>query len=591
MRIVCGVGPGEQVRCLLALGECAGIAAEPITVRTEEDLEKALSAPVATGGGVVIDVESVALALPESAPRVRDALRQSRSNALLLVTSPSQETSRYLSSITGGAVQSVDVVSGPEARSARFLGTLACELRDQVFERAPKRALYVSASADSFDPILSVGGRCPFGRIVDREATGELFVWTTECVFDMLRPLDEELEFELAVDEYVPALIFLRTTFGDRCWHTPNHAAALVIDDPLVSRRYGFIEFESLLESARLHSYHVSLAFIPWNHTRTRERDAAFFRSYADVFSICVHGNDHTKDEFYSDDRERLRASATEALFRMDAHRERTGLTYQRVMVYPQESYSVQAMRALADIGEFLAVANTRFIPTDPAARGRLRGADLLLPAQDSWFGLPIVKRHYASEGLSKFAFALFMGRPAVLAEHHEYFRAGTKRIEAFVGDLRKLNPDVQWAPLEQTLRRLCWRRRISGRHWGIRFFTDSFELLHNYQEEARYELCRRISDDAAIQSVTVDGVPTPFTVKDSTLHFDIETSAQSIREVQIHRRRADRRRPRRGSSPYRLKVAFRRALSELRDNVLSRSAAASAIANTCVRALRRASK
>src|SRR5690606_40624290 len=66
-------------------------------------------------------------------------------------------------------------------------------------------------------------------------------------------------------------LIFLRTTFGDRCWHTPNHAAALVIDDPLVSRRYGFIEFESLLESARLHSYHVSLAFIPWNHTRSEE--------------------------------------------------------------------------------------------------------------------------------------------------------------------------------------------------------------------------------------------------------------------------------------------------------------------------------
>lgn len=587
MKIVYGVALPEQVRRLLDLAKCVGVDVEAIGVTGEHDLEEALSVPVAGPSALVIDIESLAQALPASAARVRDALRRGGTSVLLLVTSPSQTASRYLSAVTGGIGQSVGLLAAAEAQSVLFSGALAGELRDRVFERAPKRALYLAAGDDLFEPIMSIGGRHLFGRIVEPDSPGEVFVWSTECVFDMLRPLNEEREFELAMDEYVPAIIFLRRALGDRCWHSPSAAAALVIDDPLIRRRYGFIRFERLLESARRTGYHVSLAFIPWNHGRTRARDAAFFRSYEDVFSVCVHGNDHTKGEFYSNDRERLGSSATEALFRMDAHRERTGLTYQRVMVYPQERYSVQAVRALAETGEYVGVANSRFIPPDPAAQGTLSGADLLLPAQDFWFGMPILKRHYASEGLSKFAFALFMGRPAVLAEHHEYFRTGTDRIEAFVRELRLMSPNLQWGSLEQVLRRLCRRRQISGRDWCLRIFADTFELLHDNDEEARYELHRRVSDDAVIDAVTVDGVPTPFVVQDSTLRFHVETSVRGMRTVRIHRRLSERRAPRGQPFSYRLKVGLRRVLSEFRDNVLSRSAVASEVASACARVLR----
>src|SRR5690606_41369840 len=46
----------------------------------------------------------------------------------------------------------------------------------------------------------------------------------------------------------------------------------------------------------------------------------------------------------------------------------------------------------------------------------------------DMWYGVPILKRHYLAEGMAKFALALFLGRPAILATHHRFFRQGTGR-------------------------------------------------------------------------------------------------------------------------------------------------------------------
>src|SRR5206468_4420852 len=43
----------------------------------------------------------------------------------------------------------------------------------------------------------------------------------------------------------VPALMFLRHVFGDRCWQAAKKLACLIVDDPLLQDRHGFLEFDT----------------------------------------------------------------------------------------------------------------------------------------------------------------------------------------------------------------------------------------------------------------------------------------------------------------------------------------------------------
>jgi hypothetical protein len=494
---------------------------------------------------------------------------------------------RFLHELTDGSVNDVAPTTGDEVAFAADGRHATGELAGHAFRRSVTPALHLGIQSATFETLASIGGRPTFGRLKSDMAGGGTYVWSTPEVFDVARPLDAELEFELAAGEYLPPLIFLRSAFGDRCWHNPHASAALVIDDPLLTRRYGFIDFYELLSSARRHGYRVTLAFIPWNHWRTSRENADFFRGNTDVFSFCVHGNDHTAGEFGSQDPGELAARTREALDRMDRHAERTGLTHEPLMVCPQERYSVRALKAFGDSGRFEAVVNTRRIPDDRAACGRVLGSDLLLPVQDSWFGVPIVKRHYADEGMAKFALALFLGRPAVLAEHHGYFRSGTVDMERFAAALARMRPDVKWQPLSETVRRLCWRRRVAPRIWSVRFFSDAFGFENDTGEASRYELVRRVPEDFPVELVAVNGASVDFTHENGLLRFEAVVPAGGAAHVAVRARRPENRPVRAVTPAYRARVALRRGLSEFRDHLTARNPRAIGAMRALVRAFR----
>ena len=347
-----------------------------------------------------------------------------------------------------------------------------------------------------------------------------MFVWCTSRVFDVHRLLASEKEFEEAADEYVPAIIFMRVAFSDQCWHNPDPGAGIVIDDPLLKKNYGFISFPQLLGSARKHGYHVTVAFIPWNHWRSRIKDVKMFREYADCFSICAHGCDHTKNEFRSADYEGLLRKNFVAWQRMKRHRKRTGLGSEPLMVCPQEQYSIEGMRAFSDSRQFLGLVNTGCMPRN-LATPQICGADLLLPAQDSFFGFPVFKRHYWGEP-SVFAMALFLGKPAILVEHHEFFREGPAGVEEFVARLAKLRPSLRWTSLYETVTRTHLRRRISNASREVRFFTDTFHLEHGDEQPSEYRFTRRVPKTTSVRRVTVNGCDTLFDRDNGNLTFQV---------------------------------------------------------------------
>lgn len=568
MKVLFHAQPSPVVADWQRLAECVGIVCELSDVASGSQLAP-MPAEIAAGKtkAMVLDVSSLARGWNiEQITEWAGRFKQSEVSILLLVSGCGEGVDAFVEALSGGAVRGI--VSSSRANRVEFATDLSQELNGHFFKREAEETLALNLSAiGQPDVIMTLDGAPALVRV--KVGSMSIFIWATNRVFDVSRPLAAEKEFELAVDEYVPAIIFLRFACANQCWNNPSPGAGIVIDDPLLKKNYGFINFCRLLDSARQHHYHVTLAFIPWNHWRSRAAKARMFLEHADCFSVCVHGCDHTNREFGSTDYQDLLGRNFVASRRMEQHRERTGLACEPLMVCPQEQYSLEAMRAFADSRQFNGVVCTACMPRNLRAPS-ICGADLLLPAQDSFFGVPVFKRHYWGD-MATFAMALFLGKPAILVEHHEFFRRGPGGVEEFVAKLAAIHPGIAWTSLAETVRHTHLRRQVSADRHEIRFFTDHFQMDHG-GGKAAYRLVRRIPATTQVQAVMVDGANAPFVQEDGWLRFDLAAEEPRTFGIAIQ---APAIRPAKAYAHgmrYHAAVAVRRGLSEFRDNVIARN-------------------
>ncbi len=241
-------------------------------------------------------------------------------------------------------------------------------------------------------------------------------------------------------------------------------------------------------------------------------------------------------------------------------------------MVCPKEQYSTKAMQAFADSRQFIALICTACMPRD-LDRPALTGSDLLLPAQDSFSGFPVFKRHY-SNGMQTgvFAMALFLGKPAILVEHHQFFRGGPAGAEEFARLIREMQPGLRWRSLQQTVMRTHARRQISHDRWAIRFFTDQFLLEPVPESGIQYEFIRRVPEPTRVECVRVAGKEIPFRKRDGFLTFETELREPETVLVEV---KVTPARPSKSASngvKHHTRVALRRGLCEMRDNLVARN-------------------
>lgn len=564
--------PSDNLVHLQSLAQCFGISSEFIDVRVCGTLAGAMAEFISSDcTGAVLDLASLKdLGDTLELEKVTNLISRRDIALLLLATSGDRATNQMLQALTQGAVwrsESVrelsNVIFSREARAWNR------ELSAQSYLRNGSAGLTLSTSSRTgATTIMELDGAASFVHVSLEKA--RLFIWSTFEIMDAFRPLSTELEFERATDEYIPGIIFLRAAFGDRCWHNPQVGAGIVIDDPLLKKNYGFIKFSDLLGSARRHGFRVTLAFIPWNSWRSRAKQVRLFLDHRDCFNICAHGCDHTNNEYGSEDYDVMVAKNVIAAGRMERHRQKTGLSCEALMVCPQEQYSLQAMQAFADSGQFLALVNTSCVPRNLTSP-QVCAADLLLPAQDSFFGFPVFKRHYWKD-MSPFAMGLFLGKPAILVEHHEFFRDGCSGIEAFASQLAEMSPDAEWKPLSDIATSTHLRRRVSEKECGLRFFTNKFEFTHADHKPISYRLFKRLHATTAIERVLVNGEQTSFSRKEDTLALEVYADRPQSFDVQIETRLVKPARAYSRGFKYQSAVALRRVLSEFRDNTLSRN-------------------
>ena len=446
---------------------------------------------------------------------------------------------------------------------------------------ANDRILSVGAVDPAIRTLISIGGR-PFMALVKRDNTEILFL-ASEDTADLNdevgnAPLSEYFS------RFVPHAMALRHIFGEECWHPCEHHASVIIDDPLLRRNYGFLNFESLLRLMEEYNFCTTIAFIPHNYQRNSQQVLQIFRKNRSRFAICFHGNDHTAAELASSDTSRLNTMIRIAEDRMSAHHQATGLHCDRVMVFPQGNFSVEAMKVLKS-RNFRAAVNTVPYPTGrPVA---LTLGELAQPAVLRYGGFPLFLRRPIRQTKSQdVAFNLFFGRPVLIVEHHDVFRRPETLAEMALM-INSIAPEIHWSNLESAAINSVLRRRTPDGISNIRAYSGGVRIANDRDSNERFSVEWSHSGQfPPVEQVLQDGTPyRSFEVDDSGIRVSVDLAPGSSQTLSVVYRN-DYASPGSLGFQWKTKAFLRRRLSEVRDNYVSKNRYLMALAQTLQRRL-----
>jgi hypothetical protein len=412
-------------------------------------------------------------------------------------------------------------------------------------------------------------GRSPF-FVVAVKGNCELLLLACRPMASLDEAVPRDASLVNWFSRLAPLLMFVRRAEGTRCWHNDTPRACLILDDPLLKKQYGFLDFKALLAVMEREQFATTIAFIPWNYRRSDSRTAELFKKHSDRLTLCVHGCDHVRGEFGNLDFATLQKLGCEGLRRMVRHEELAGIGFDDVMVFPQGIFSSVAMSALQFCG-FLAAVNSSPFPVDGDATS-LRLRDLVDGAVTKFSGFPLFTRHYPTD-LAGQAFALLLGKPALLVEHHGYFRNGYAPLVEVVQKLKQMEPHLEWSRLSVICSQTCWQRRAANGDLHVRFYADRFTLRNELRQAQQYVLFRRQVATEPTPEILIDQKPVSFEREGDYLKFFVELKAGQKMEVVMRRTPLEPFNT--GGQPgmvRQVSVLVRRHLSEFRDNYMDKN-------------------
>ena len=365
----------------------------------------------------------------------------------------------------------------------------------------------------------------------------------------------------------LPATLYVRWAFSRTCWQPAEANACIVIDDPLLRPRHGFVDFEELLAVMKRHRFTTNVAFIPWNWPRNSAATLELFERNPDYYSISVHGSDHTRAEFGSDDHKLLYAKSQEALRRMAAHEKKTRVEHDRVMIFPHGALSEAALIALK-YTEFIASAGSETISTD-SLRRPIRISDFWNTAVTCYGSFPVFTRRSPADGIENSAFDLFLGKPAIVCIHHDFCRDHYRHLTAFVDSLNALSCSLNWCNLRELVRRSYRQVEISTGVTEVEIAASEVRLINRSQHARRYLVSKDESYPNSVDRVEAGSRLLDWTVMNGRLLFKLELQPEESVLVRIRSNPLPTEVSVRKSLFYRTRTLLRRYACELRDNYL----------------------
>jgi hypothetical protein len=414
--------------------------------------------------------------------------------------------------------------------------------------------------------IICLGNGATFLQIEYKGAA--VFISTSKEIIDLEAGLTSQ-NFDVR-DHFlsaVPLVLYIKWAFGETCWNASESNACLVIDDPVLKSRHGFVDFQELLSLMKQHHFSTNIAFIPWNWRRSAPEVARLFKENPENYSVSVHGRDHTRAEFGGSNQQRLYWKTQQALEWMNRHESITGIRHDRVMVFPQGIFSEAAMSALKRT-DLIAAVNNDIISADPHPR--------VITVSDVWdiavmvYSFPLFTRRYPWEGIENFAFDALLGKPVIIIIHHDYCSDHCSRLINFIGRLNALKYPPTWRSLGEVVRRSCRQRNLSSGEVEIEMYAAELRVDNGSEQPKRLSIRRRECEPSAIREICDRSGPIAWNSVDGHINFEIELSPGQSKMVGIRFHELAKNGSNEDNLPYTLKAMLRRYLCEVRDNYIT---------------------
>jgi hypothetical protein len=420
------------------------------------------------------------------------------------------------------------------------------------------------ASNSNTTPIISTDRGATFVKV--ERHTVPIFLSASGKIVDLDAAIEKgNFDVRDHVRSAVPVVLYIIWAFAKTRWHAPEANACLVIDDPLLKRSYGSVNFRDLLDLMERHRFSTNVAFIPWNWRRSDPETVRLFKENPEKYSLSIHGCDHSGGEFGSHDQDRLRGKARQAVDRMSDHESKTGLRHERIMVFPQGVFSETAIGVLKH-ANFTAAVNTEVVGTAPQTT-TVGVSDVWDVAVMGYGSFPIFTRRYPSQGVENFAFDILLGKPCIVVIHHDFCRDGYGRLLEFIDKLNALKCPLSWRSLGEVVRRSCRQRELSTDIVEVEMYGTELRLENRSERRKRFIIKRRESDPSAIKEIRAESDQIVWNPSESHVAFEIELNPGESRTISIKFHELSGNGQYRENARYKVKTLLRRYLSEARDN------------------------
>ena len=431
--------------------------------------------------------------------------------------------------------------------------------RQAVFTLCPR--------ADSFQSVAS----CTQGPlfVAIKRGGAQLFLNSSMNVVDVSALCKKYFDVREDFCDTAAVVMYAKWANGENA--VPEISASLIVDDPLLKPRYGFLKYQDALRLMDEHNFATTVAFIPWNWSRTDARTVRLFHEHPNRLSVCIHGCDHTAKEFAERSIAILNKRIGVANKRMRLFGGRTQLRYDDVMLYPQGAFSASAARALK-LNGFVAAANTEVVPVHKDENQTTVG-DVLGLAIMKYASFPMFTRRYLAHGVENFAFDGLLGKPCLIAAHHDDFAGDARVLLDVILKLNSLKWKLRWRSLGDAIKHTF---RVSGTgdtQQCVKMYGT--HLIYRNAQESHYPVTftKEESDSDCVQAVTVNGRPVDYLHQRGALRFEVMMPPNEVAEVRIVYSGSQNLPACEDGLNYRAKAVLRRYLSEFRDNYLSRNA------------------
>jgi peptidoglycan/xylan/chitin deacetylase (PgdA/CDA1 family) len=588
--VIAGSEPTPEERCLEKIVDFFGIERRTLTPQHLDAMDPEDVGDAAAKYNVLISAAHLGRGLAAPSPVRLPRLLRRAASVFVFGFNGSAQSSHLLSWLVGSPDARIDV-----GLPSKRLLSVASGARELC---GPLSGITVARSmADEGGTFYGVRRSEGFRSLVSADGDGEVFFESRrEGVPFFLSAAARALDIDRAEDggffdvkqwfsSVVPLVVFLRSIGSGAHWSGGEVSAALIVDDPALKRRYGFLQFDRVLASMKRHDYCTTIAFIPWNWRRTDRRTANIFKDNPDRYSLVMHGCDHTANEFGTTSLAVLNHKLKVARRRIVGHLRRNGLAVSPIMVFPHGAFSSEAAYALK-CNNFIAAVNTEVNPLGdgvPATRVR----ELWDVAIMRYASFPIFTRRYMSHGLVNFAFDSLLGKPCLLVAHHEVFKDEGRELTAFVESLNSLAGGVRWRSVEAAVTRSHLSREGKDGSRCLRVFANQTVIDNVSSGSTRFHVEKSESDRRAITRITCGQRDVDWTWDNGSLRFVVDVPPSQTSVIQLEYADPLGESASTEGARYRIGVGVRRYLTEFRDDYVCRSELLSACAGKATRFLK----